>query len=262
MPMYKKRRTTRRFSKAKKRSYAMVPRPRLNGELAHRHVVTCSSSTSNSAERLGIQYTAVNGTSFVSGPDPVTGAYVTSQNMAVSWSLANMVIGLGGIPAISIPVPNIAELQQLYDTFQIEKVELTIFFGNTESLVSGDASSGYQWVMPLIGYTQDTDDASNTGITGLQQYSTYRCHQTTTPLKMTVVPCPAGTVFDPAQGGAAFNAGFTRLQRQDINVAYAATPHFGAKFAVDGLLSTPPGNGFNTWMSVQSRIHFLMKNTR
>jgi len=239
----------------------MVPRPRLNGELAHRHIVTCSSSTSNSAEKLAIQY--LNGaTAFIAGPDPATGLFINSPNMSISWSLANMVIGLGGVPAVSIPVPNVAELQQLYDTFQIEKVELTIFFGCTESLVSGDPTSGVQWVMPLIGYTQDTDDASNTGITQLQQYSTYKCHQTTQPLRMSLVPCPAGGVFDPAQGGAAFNSGYTRLQKQDINVAYAATPHYAAKLAVDGLLSTPSGTGLNTLLSVQSRIHFLMKNTR
>jgi len=260
--MYKKRRTTKRPYKAKKRSYAMVPRPRLNGELAHRHIVSCSSTTSNSAERLIIQYAPAGGTTFVSGPDPVSGIYLSSPNMAISWSLANMVIGIGGTPAVTIPIPNVAELQQLYDTFQIEKVEVTIWFGNTESLVSGDPTSGYQWTMPLIGYSQDTDDASNTGITQLQQYSTYKCHQTTSPLKLSLVPCPAGGVFDPSQGGALFNSGYTRLQKQDINVAYAATPHYGAKFAVDGFLATPPGAGQNTFFSVQSRIHFLMKNTR
>lgn len=240
----------------------MVPRPRLNGELAHRHIVTCSTTTSASAERLSIQYGTVAGTYFISGPDPVTGLFVQSPNLAISWSLANMVIGLGGTPAITTPIPNVAELQQLYDTFQIEKVEVTIFFGNTESLVSGDATAGANWVLPLIGYSPDTDDASNTGITQLQQYSTYKCHQSSSPLRMTLVPCPAGNVFDPAQGGALFNAGFTRLQRQDINVAYAATPHFGFKASVDGLLSAPPNGSVNTYMSIQSRVHFLMKNTR
>ena len=265
MPIYKKRRTTKRPTKGKKRSYAMVPRPRLNGELAHRHIVTCSTSTGTSRERLFIQYvSASNSTEFVSGPDPVTGGYVTSPNLSMSWSLANMVIGLGGTPAISIPMPNVAELIQLYDTYQIEKVECTVFFGNTESLVSGDSTSGYQWVMPLIGYAPDTDDASNTSITQLQQYSTYKCHQTTMPLRMNLVPCPAGAVFDPSQGSGAFNAGFTRLQRQDINVGYSATPHYGLKMAVDGMLAQPPGSGGAVIVlcSIQTRVHLLMKNTR
>lgn len=257
--MYKKRRLAKRKAK---RSYAMVPRPRLNGELAHRHVVTCSSTTGASRERLFIQYvTATGATTFTAGPDPVTGVSVSSQNLAISWSLANMVIGLGGAAAITIPMPNIAELQQLYDTFQIEKVDLTVFFGNTESLVSGDPTSGFQWVMPLIGYSQDTDDAGNTDITQLQQYSTYRCHQSSTPLRMSVVPCPAGNVFDPS---VVQNAGYTRLQKQDINVSYAATPHYGVKMAVDGMLGQP-GSGVNpgiVMVSIQSRVHFLLKNTR
>lgn len=262
MPLYKKRRTVPKRAKRAKRSYAMVPRPRLNGELAHRHVVTCSTSTGTARERLLIRYSgpATNVTEFVAGPDPVTGLSVASQNMAVTWSLANMVIGLGGNAVITIPMPNVGELQNLYDTFQIEKVELTIYFGNTESLVSGDPSSGFSWVMPLIGYSQDTDDAGNTDITQLQQYSTYKCHQSTSPLRMSVVPCSAGVVFDPAVQA---NSGYTRLQRQDINVAYAGTPHFGMKFAVDGMLSQPPGGTVAiTLMTVQSRVHFLMKNTR
>jgi len=256
MPVMKKRRIVKRKATAK-RSYAMLPRPRLNGELAHRHVVTCSTSTSNSAAQLFIQTTLGVTRFLANGP---LGAN-QSENLSISWSLANMVVAVGGVPSISIPVPNVAELQQLYDTFQIEKVELIMFFGATEALVSGDAQLGIQYVMPLIGYAPDTDDAANTGITQLQQYSTYKMHQTTAPLKLSVVPCSAGATFDPSAGGPPAQLGFTRLQRQDINVAYAATPHYGYKFAVDGFKSTPAVSG-NTFVSIQSRIHFLMKSTR
>lgn len=257
MPMYKKRRTAyKRKGKVSKRSYAMVPRPRINGELAHRHIVTCSSTTSSSGSNMYIASTL--------GSPTFNAGAINSPNMSMSWSLANMVIALGGVPAITIPLPNVAELQQLYDTFQIEKVEVTLFFGATESLVSGDAQLGVQWVMPLIGYAPDTDDASNTGITQLQQYSTYKCTQASSPLKINIVPCSAGATFDPTSGTVPAQLGFTRLQRQDINVAYAGTPHYGLKFACDTFRSLPAGStgGALTYVSVQSRLHLLMKATR
>jgi len=247
--MFKKRRITKR--KAVKKSYAMLPRPIVNGELQHRHIVTMSSSQVAS---LYIQNLATGVTQFGSG-------LIVSPNLSMSFSLANTIISLGGVPAITIPTPNVAELQQLYDTFQIEKVELTVFSGNTESTVSGEALTGYNWVLPLIGHTVDTDDAANTGITQLQQYSTYKCEQLgIKPLRKSFVPCVAGATYDPASGAAPAQLGFTRLQKQDVNVGYASTPHYGYKMAVDGLKATAAG--FNCFLSIQARVHFLMKSTR
>jgi len=250
--MYKKRRVAKR--KGAKRSYAMVPRPRLNNELAHRHIVTVGSATGTGAIPIRLQQ--------IGGQLQFFGGIGFSPNMSISWSLANMVIALGGTVITTNPMPNIAELQNLYDTFQLEKVEVTIFFGTTESIASNDVNLGARYVMPVIGFSQDTDDASNTSITQLQQYSTYRTHQSTSPLKISLVPCPAGTVFDPAQGGAGFNAGFTRLQRQDINVAYAATPHYGLKLCVDGMQNNAADAVVSTFLSISTRCHFIMKNTR
>lgn len=233
----------------------MVPRPRLNGELAHRHVVTCASSTGPGSAPLLIQQIA-------GSLQWVTGLTPASPNLSVSWSLAEMVIAIGGLTALRIAVPNVAELQQLYDMFQIEKVDITMSFGSQDSFVSNDINLGARHLIPLIGYSQDTDDAANTGITQLQQYSTYRMHQSDTQLKYSLVPCAAGTTFDPTAAGVPANLGFTRVQRQDINVAYAGTPHYGFKCAVDGMQANPNANFINTYVSIQSRIHFLMKNTR
>lgn len=223
----------------------MVPRPRLNSELMHRHIVTCSSS---STTQIAIRSPATGISDFA-----VVGSLTPpSANMSFNFSLAQVVLNLGGIPALTIAVPNVAELQQLYDTFQIEKVEITIFCGNTESLVSGEPLSGASWVLPLIGHSVDTDDDGNTSLTQLQQYSTYKMDQLgQKPIKATMVPCTAGNTF----GG-----GFTRLQRQDINVSQAATPHYGYKLAVDGLRSAPNGN--NCLLSFMFRTTYLMKCTR
>lgn len=242
MPVYKKRRIAK---KRVKRSYAMVPRPLINGEVAHRHVVTSSSST-----QAGV-YVRCPATG-IAQFEVIGSIAPASPNMSFNFSLAQTVLNLGGIPALTIPNPSVAELQQLYDTFQIEKVELTIWSGNTESLVSGEPLSGFQYVLPLIGHSPDTDDDGNTSLTQLQQYSTYKCDQVgVKPIKATVVPCVAGNTF----GG-----GFTRLQRQDMNVSQAATPHYGYKLAVDGFRSFP--NIITTLFSFQVRVHYLMKTTR
>lgn len=227
---------------AKKRSYAMVPRALLNGEMGHRHIVTMSSSTENQIR--------IN--SPLSGVSVFSIGALTSANLSLNFSLANTTISLGGVPALAVPNPSVAELQQLYDTFQIEKVEITIWSGNTESTVTGEPLTGFNWVLPLIGYAPDTDDDANTSLTQLQQYSTYKCEQLgPRPMKMKVVPCVAGT---------AYGTGYTRLQKQDINVANAATPHYGMKYAVDGFRSNPNAN--NCLISMQFRIHYIMKSTR
>ena len=136
---------------------------------------------------------------------------VSSPNLSLSFSLGETILNLGGNPTLSIPNPSLAELSNLYDTFQIEKVEITVYSGNTESTTSGDPLNGYNYVLPLIGHAPDTDDAGNTSLTQLQQYSTYKCDQLgMKPLKATVVPCAAGTMF---------STGYSRLQKLDLNVS-------------------------------------------
>lgn len=241
--MYKKRRITKK--RALKRSYAMVPRPRINGETMHRHVVTSSTSATS---QVFINIPASGVATFV-----VAGSVTpASANMSFNFSLAQTVLNLGGLPALTIANPSVAELQQMYDTFQIERVEITVWSGNTESLVSGEPLSGYNYVLPLVGHCPDTDDDGNTSLTQLQQYNTYKCDQLgAKPIMTRVTPCIAGNTF----GG-----GFTRLQRQDVNVSQAATPHYGYKLAVDGFRSNP--NTLTTLLSFQFRYHYLMKQTR
>lgn len=235
----------------------MVPRPRINSERAHRHVVTLATSTAGLqfSPKLAI-YSDANGTPSFYNPG-VTGG-PSSPNLSMSFSLDEMQIFIGGTLANTVLVPNSPELQVLYDTYQIEKVDVAVYFGNTESLASGDSQLGAQWIMPLIGYAPDTDDAGNTSITQLQQYSTYKVHQTVAPLRCSIVPCARGAVQGSALSSTA--SGYTRLQRQDIDIASPSAPHFGLKMCVDNLRANP--NGINTLVSIQARMHFLMKATR
>jgi len=199
--MYKKRRVVK-----KKPSYAMVPRPLLNREKAHRHILTCSTSTQ---EALYI----LNNTGGVA--DFVTAAQ-TGANLSLTFSLSEVVVRISGLTAITLAPSNFSELVALYDTFQIEKVEISLWSSTSQA----SAQSGNNpFLMPLIGHCPDTDDANNTSLTSLQQYAQYKCEQLgqSRPLKVSVVPCPQGTVTSVR----------TRLQKQDINTGFPATPHHG-----------------------------------
>ena len=241
MPMYKKQRLALKKKKVFKKKYA-VPRVLLNKELGHRHIVTSATSTQT-------QLRVITPSSGVSIFEIGT---TNSANLALSFSLGETIINLGGVPTLSVPNPALAELQNLYDSFQIEKVEITIYSGNTESTTSGDPLNGYNYVLPLLGHAPDTDDAGNTSLTGLQQYSTYKCDQLgTKPIKATVVPCAAGTMF---------STGYSRLQKLDLNVSQPNCPHYGYKMAIDGFKSNPNLN--NCLLSLQFRVHYLMKSTR
>jgi len=251
MPMYKRRRAGSKTPyKSKKRSYAMVPRPLLNKERQHVHIVSCSTTTSDGRNAIGIQ-TQAGAANFLIGVN-------ASPNMALSFSLAEMVVTLGGVPRIQIPMPNIAEMQQLYETFQVTKVEITMFFSKTDSFSTGGADAGVQWVIPLIGHAPDGDDAGDTSFTQLQQYSTFECNQLTKPIRRVIIPTSQGLLL-----GTDAATGRSRLQKQDIDVAVPATPHYGYKFSVDGFLSQPAqALGLVGFCSISARCHYLMKGTR
>lgn len=237
MPFYKKRRFTK--SKARKVSISAVPRVRLNGEKAHRHVLTCSTSTQ---EIFYIQNSAGGVSNFITTAR-------TGANVSVSFSLSEVILRIAGLTAITLAPSNFSELVALYDTYQIEKVELSLWSGTTEA---GAAPGVATVTCPLIGHTVDMDDANNTPITSLQQYSTYRCDQlgNNKPIKATFVPCCAMDT----------TLGVSRGQKQDINTGFPNAPHYGYKLSVDGFHATDAN--VPTLLSMQFRIHYLMKSTR
>ena len=232
----------------------MVPRPLLNGERMHRHIVTCSTSSAPVGVSPGMYiFNDLSGvTNFIGGP----GGVVISPNMSVSFSLLEMVVSIGGTLACTVPLPGGGDLQQLYDTFQIEKVEFSMFF----NCMDANSTVGVNQGLPLIGYVPDTTDAASTNFVNLEQYSNFKIHQSNSALKTTLVPCAAAGVFDPSIGGPPALFGFSRAQRQDINVGYGKTPHYGMKLAVDGMRAN--SGLFNQAISVQAKVYLLMKGTR
>ena len=228
----------------------------LNQSLVHRHVVTASSTTVNP---IYVLYPA-------SGVAVFSVGGVSSSNMQVLFTLGNLVINLAGTSVMTIPLPNSAELIALYDQYVIEKVELSIWSGATQALTgtvdTGVGTLQQNWAapMPIIGWAPDMDDATNTSITQLQQYSQYKSKQlgNSLPLRTSVVPCCADTIYRPGATSA-----YARARNQAINCSYADVPHYGIKFAIDGFFApNAVALQLTQLISVQAKYHLKMMSTR
>ena len=257
MPFAKKAKVTPKKKSWKSKS--SVPRLyKLNDALVHKHVVTCSTSD---FFQLFITIPA-------SGVSLFNFSGVSSANMQLSFTLAGMVVSIGGTAVGTMPLPNVSELKALYDSYVIEKIDVSLWSGNTTSQIGvvhpNDPSSletGFvdylQQPMPLIGYAVDMDDAANTSITALQQYSQYKCTQLGLgkPIKTSFVPCCNDTLSNIT--------GYGRSSKQIISTSNDTVQHFGLKLAVDGFkASNPSSRQNNTFLSLQARYHLRMIATR
>ena len=231
-------------------------RLKLNSALAHRHVVTCSTSSDTA---IFINYPASGVATFNNG-------ILSSANMQLIFTLGSLVVNIGGVAAVSIPVPNATELQALYDQYTIEKVDVSIWCGATVSQpgiqqtgIAGVVTNYFGDPLPLIGWAPDMDDAADTSITQLQQYSQYKCKQLgqSKPLKTSVVPCCADTLYRPGATSA-----YARAPYQAVNCTYLDVPHYGLKFSVDGFKAGSSDTPQNSLISIQAKYHLKMMATR
>jgi len=257
--MPKRARAASRKASRSKRARS-VPRTRLprsiviNGESVHRHTVCCSTSVDN---KLYIAYPTNGNAQFLT-------ALAQSPNLSVQFSLGSVNGFIGGNAAFNISVPGNAQLAALYDTYQLEKVEYRLYIGSNAALLGSDDTGiadttnvHYEMPLPIIGWTPDTDDADNTTLTELQQYSTYK-------QKQVLAGEPVTGVLTPAVAGGVWNgpirSGYTRLVKQDVNCANPGVPHYGLKMAVDGMKAGP--NMTATLVSMFFKLHFVMKQSR
>ena len=249
-----------KYSPKKKSRKLSVPRAyALNSALVHKHVVTCSTS----------DFTPLYITLPSSGVAMFNFSGVTSANMALSFTLAGMVVSIGGLAVSTIPLPNVSELKALYDSYVIEKVDVNIWSGATQAQIGqiGTPDVGpvpmtgfinyHLHPLPLIGYVVDMDDATNTSISALQQYSQYKCQQLGQgkPISCSFTPCCNDTLSN--------STGYGRSSRQIINSANDTVQHFGLKLAVDGFKAgNDVAHTVNTFLSCQARYHLRMIATR
>lgn len=258
MPKRSRTASSSRGSKRAKsygRKRTRVPRSVvINGESVHRHHVCCSSSVGT---KLLLNYPA-------SGVAEFNNGVAASPNLSLQFSLGSVDCFIGGAGGFSIAIPGAAQLAALYDTYQIEKVEYRMYIGSSTSQagvndtgIAGTANSLYEFPLPIIGWTPDTDDADNTSLTDLQQYSTYKQKQVMAgePLTGSLIPAVAGGVWN-----GAIRSGYTRLVKQDVNCANPGVPHYGVKMCVDGMRASP--NTTATLVSFFFKLHFVMKQAR
>lgn len=257
MPFAKKAKYTPKKKVRKYRPSALTLG--LNKGLVHHHVSSLSTSTTG-------PLTILNPTS---GVAVFQYASTQSANMQLSFRLDGMSLFLGGVFVALFPLPNVAEYQALYDSYMIEKIEVSVWssgtvaqVGNVKQAANPTGSTaepiGYATQpLPLIGYTVDMDDFENTTFTQLQQYSTFKCKQLGggEPIRCSFTPTCRDTLST--------DAGFGRSARQVINTANAAVNHFGLKMAVDGFKCTNLSeNSLCTFLSVQAKYSLRMIATR
>jgi len=187
----------------------------------------------------------------------------------MQFSLGSVDILFGGVPGVSIPIPGTTQLQAMYDTFCIEKVEIRMFAGSNsasngseETGIAGVTQFNYRDPLPIIGYAPDTDDSGNTTMVDLQQYSTHKQKQLVggDPIVTSVVPCVATALY-----ASPFSTSYARKALADVNCGNPGTPHYGMKMYVDGLRAssdTAAIDPANTLVSFFFKLHFRMKTTR
>lgn len=246
-----------RYSKKSLRK-SKVPRTlalSISNQLVHRHVATCSSSTNASL-------TVFNPSSGVAVFQYGT---FNSSNMALAFQLSGTAMYLGGTLAAVWALPNLSELQALYDSYVIEKVEVSIWdsatvaqIGNVNQNTTFPDPIGYATQpMPLIGWTVDLDDFANTSFTDLQQYSTFKCKQLGGgyPIKQTVYPC--------AREDLNSGSGQGRAAQHVINCSTPGVNHYGLKMSIDGFKATNPSAvSLSSFLSIQTKYHLKMIATR
>jgi len=251
-----------RYTKKTPTKRAKVPRTlslSLNSQLVHKHVVTCSSSTTGALTIL----------------NPTGGVAVfqygatQSANMALAFQLNAVAMYMGGVFVAGFPLPNVTELVALYDTYVIEKVEVSIWSSSTVAQVgnvkqdnnpTGSTAPPINYAtqpLPLIGWTVDMDDSSNTSFTDLQQYSSFKCKQLGQgiPIRQTIYPC--------ARDDLAGATGQGRVYGVPINCSSSAVNHYGLKLCVDGFKAANLAeNALCTFLSIQTKYHLKMIATR
>lgn len=246
-----------RYSKKALSKKPKVPRFSLSlgNQLVHRHVVTASSST-------------VGGL-LISNPSSGVATFsygsTSSANLALAFQLNAIAMYLGGTFVAGFPLPNVAELTALYDSYVIEKVEVSIWCSGTVAQVGNvnqnttfpDAINYAGQPLPLIGWTVDMDDTANTSFTELQQYSTFKCKQLGggVPIKQMIYPCAR----EDLQSGY----GQGRALSPIINCSTPAVNHYGLKMSVDGFkISNPTGTTLSCYLSLSAKYHLKMIATR
>jgi len=124
------------------------------------------------AMALGAGTGATQGINFYGlGAVPTTPTFVNNPRFSFGFTLGAVNNYINGAFIGSAANVNYAEYTQLFDSYRIRKVEITMYYNSNSSSLNNTPS------LPVISMANDYDDVGSTALESLMQYESYRCVQ-------------------------------------------------------------------------------------
>lgn len=195
----------------------------------------------------GINFYPLNGV-------PTTVTYTNSPIWSLSFTLGGCRTYINGINTYTAPMSNYAEYTNLFDSYRIRKVEITMVY-NSNSSALGPGTS-----LPVMSMANDYDDVASTALPSLQQYDSYRLVQfgnnfNNGQVKHRVSP-KIGTVVEDTAGSAIAGTGSNKTW---IDCNNTTVTYCGVKGHYDNMNISSVSVGFITFY-VKYFVEF--KNSR
>lgn len=222
-------------------------------ELRHKHVLNLLSS--QPANWIGLRTDASGLCEWISQNGAV------GPSLSFMFSLSKTIIYVQGGPAVEIPTPGVDTLLAMYDSYQIDKIDIEMYVGQ---MVTQDSQSGGGNVLfqPIILMSPDTEDSAVTSLDQLLQYSTTTVVQPLTgkPVSISIKPsCSSSFNADPNAVGT---AGVGRKFSPTLAIATPSVAHYGLKMASDMGRARTGGVNLEGVVTFRIRLHTTMIGTR
>jgi len=158
------RRTRARTGSSSRIVFQRVPRYlRTKGPKAF--TMTCQPF----AMALGAGTGATQGINFYGlGAVPTTPTFINNPRFSFGFTLGAVNNYINGAFIGSAANVNYAEYTQLFDSYRIRKVEITMYYNSNSSSLNNTPS------LPVISMANDYDDVGSTALESLMQYESYR----------------------------------------------------------------------------------------
>jgi len=124
----------------------------------------CMAFGQGTAASQGLNFYPINGV-------PAVVTYTNTTRFSLGFTLGSVQNYLNGGFVGSSAITNYTEYTQLFDSYRIRKVEISMFY-NSNSSALGPGTS-----LPVISIANDYDDVGSTGLESLMQYESYRTIQ-------------------------------------------------------------------------------------
>uniref|UniRef100_UPI004047A0A4 hypothetical protein n=1 Tax=Flavobacterium sp. TaxID=239 RepID=UPI004047A0A4 len=199
----------------------------------------------------------------------VGGIQQNSFNMSIAFQLNGMALYFGGVFYGLLAMPNVAEFQNLFDQYRIDKVDLTMFYSvNTNEVDKTATTSQNIDALPVFGSALDYDDTASVDMNGLQQYASFKQWQWGGQQnrggvhRLSVKPAIQRVTFSGNAGTA--TAGSERAFGAVLDTSTGAINHFGVKMAFDPITQGVPSGASKLLgtLVITAKYHMTFYNTR